>query len=159
MFQVYRKAYIYIHTHTLWSESEVTQSCLIFATSWTVAHQAPRSMGFSRHEYWSGLPFSSSGIFPTQELNPGLPRCGQRLYRLSHQGSPRVLLISNLIQRLCKELHTANSSFAFWNILEFFFWIFLLPGWFICRYRGSTVISPQAFIERQLCNQLKEASN
>ena len=29
----------------------------LFATSWTVAHQAPLSMGFSRQEYWSGLPF------------------------------------------------------------------------------------------------------
>ena len=31
----------------------------LFATPWIVAHQAPRSMGFSRHEYWSGLPFPS----------------------------------------------------------------------------------------------------
>ena len=35
-------------------------SCVrLFATPWTVAHQAPLSMGFSRQEYWSGLPFSS----------------------------------------------------------------------------------------------------
>ena len=32
---------------------------LLFATSWTVAHQAPRSVEFSKHEYWSGLPFPS----------------------------------------------------------------------------------------------------
>ena len=31
----------------------------LFATPWVVAHQAPQSMGFSRHEYWSGLPFAS----------------------------------------------------------------------------------------------------
>ena len=31
---------------------------LLFATLWTVAHQAPLSMGFSRQEYWSGLPFA-----------------------------------------------------------------------------------------------------
>ena len=31
----------------------------LFATPWTVAHQAPPSMGFSRQEYWSGLPFPS----------------------------------------------------------------------------------------------------
>ena len=31
----------------------------LFVTPWTVAHQAPWSMGFSRHEYWSGLPFPS----------------------------------------------------------------------------------------------------
>ena len=38
------------------SESEVAQSCLTFMTPWTAAHQAPLSMGFSRQEYWSGLP-------------------------------------------------------------------------------------------------------
>ena len=37
-----------------------------FATLWTVTHQAPLSMGFSRYEYWSGLPFPLQGIFPTQ---------------------------------------------------------------------------------------------
>ena len=58
----------------------------LFATPWTVAYQAPPSTGFSRQECWSGLPFPSSGIFPTQESNPGLPHCGQTLYRLSHQG-------------------------------------------------------------------------
>ena len=31
----------------------------LFATPWIVVHQAPQSMGFSRHEYWSGLPFPS----------------------------------------------------------------------------------------------------
>ena len=39
------------------SESEVAQSCLTLCNPWTVAHQAPPSMGFSRQEYWSGLPF------------------------------------------------------------------------------------------------------
>jgi len=41
------------------SESEVAQSCLTLWNLWTVAHQAPLSMGFSRQEYWSGLPFPS----------------------------------------------------------------------------------------------------
>ena len=37
-------------------------SCVqLFATPWTVAHQAPLSMGFPRQEYWSGLPFRSPG--------------------------------------------------------------------------------------------------
>ena len=57
-----------------------------FATPRTAAHQPPLSMGFSRQEYWSGLPFPSPGNFPTQGSNPGLPHCRQTLYRLSHQG-------------------------------------------------------------------------
>ena len=61
----------------------VTKSCPTLATPWTVACQAPLSMGFSRQEHWSGLPFSSLGIFLTQELNPGVLHCRQSLYQLS----------------------------------------------------------------------------
>ena len=46
----------------------VPQSCPTLATPWTIAHQAPLSMEFSRQEYWSGLPFSSSrGSFPPRD--------------------------------------------------------------------------------------------
>ena len=44
----------------------VTQLCLTLVAPWTVAHQAPLCMEVSRQEYWSGLPFPSPGIFPTQ---------------------------------------------------------------------------------------------
>ena len=53
------------------------------ATLWTVAGQAPLSMGFSRQEYWSGFHSLLQGIFPTQESNPGLLHCRQILYGLS----------------------------------------------------------------------------
>ena len=42
----------------------------LFATSWTVAYQAPQSMEFSRHEYWSGLPFPSPGDLPNPGIEP-----------------------------------------------------------------------------------------
>ena len=48
------------------SESEVAQSCLTPRTPWTAAYQAPPSMGFSRQEYWSGVPLHS----PTELLLP-----------------------------------------------------------------------------------------
>ena len=41
------------------------------ATPWTVARQAPPSMGFSRQEYWSGLPFPSPGDLPNPGIKPG----------------------------------------------------------------------------------------
>ena len=44
--------------------------------------QAPLSMGFSRQEYWSGLPFLPPRIFPTQESKLGFPLCTQILYQL-----------------------------------------------------------------------------
>ena len=49
-------------------------SCVqLFATLWTVAHQAPLSMGFSRQEYWSGLPFPSPRDLPKPGIEPGSP--------------------------------------------------------------------------------------
>ena len=49
-------------------------SCVrLFATPWTVAYQASLSMGFSRHEYWSGLPFPSPGDLPDPGIEPRSP--------------------------------------------------------------------------------------
>ena len=45
--------------HEVKSESEVAQSCLTLSDPWTAAYQAPSSMGFSRQEYWSGVPLPS----------------------------------------------------------------------------------------------------
>ena len=52
----------------------------LFLTLFTEPHQAPLSMGFSRQEYWSGLPYPPQGIFPTQGLNPHLLHCRWTLY-------------------------------------------------------------------------------
>ena len=51
----------------------VAQLCLTFTTQWTVAHQFPLSMEFSRQEYWSSSHFLFWGIFLTQGSNPGSP--------------------------------------------------------------------------------------
>ena len=45
----------------------------LFATPWTVAHKAPLSMGFSRQECWSGLPFLSPGDLPKPGIEPESP--------------------------------------------------------------------------------------
>ena len=58
----------------------VVKSYPTLATPWTVGHQAPLSMGFSRQECWSGLPFPSPWDLLTQESNPGLLHCRQILY-------------------------------------------------------------------------------
>ena len=55
----------------------------LFETPWTIALQSPLSMGFSRQEYWSGLPCSPPRDLP----DPGLPHCRRILYHLSHEGS------------------------------------------------------------------------
>ena len=60
----------------------------LFATPWTVAHQALPSMGIPRQEYWSGLPLSSQGSFATQGLNMHLLHWWRDSLPLSHLGSP-----------------------------------------------------------------------
>jgi len=56
-----------------------------FATPWTVAHQAPLSMEFSRQEYWSGLPFPPPGDFPDPGIKPVSPAWQADSLPLSHR--------------------------------------------------------------------------
>ena len=60
------------------------------ATPWTAARQAPLSMGFSRQEYWSGLPFPSPGDLLNLGVEPGSPALKADSLPLSPQGSPHV---------------------------------------------------------------------
>ena len=63
----------------------------LFVTPWTVAHQAPLSVGFSRQEYRKGLPFPSSGDLPDvgmEPIYPVSPASQVESLPLSHQGSP-----------------------------------------------------------------------
>ena len=48
-------------------------SCLTLAPPWTVARQTSLSIGFSRQECWSGLPFPSPGDLPNPGIEPGFP--------------------------------------------------------------------------------------
>ena len=59
------------------------QSCLTLCDP-TDRSQAPLSMGFSRQECWSGLPFPSPGDLPDPGIKSGLPHCRQALYSLNH---------------------------------------------------------------------------
>ena len=66
-------------------------SVQLFAAPWTVAHQAPLSMGFSRQEYWSGFPCPPSGDLPNTGIKPSsceIQNCRQSLQ--SHLGSPET---------------------------------------------------------------------
>ena len=71
----------------------LSHSVQLFATPWIVDHPASLSMGILQARICIGVGCHAllQGIFPTQGSNPGLPHCGQILYHLSHQGSPRIL--------------------------------------------------------------------
>ena len=61
----------------------VMPSCV---TPWTTAHQAPRSMGFSRQEDWSGLPFLSPGDLPDPGIKPMSPELAGELFTTTPPG-------------------------------------------------------------------------
>ena len=78
---------IHTHTHTLTHThthvSAAVQSVSrvqLFVTPWTVARQAPLSMGFSRQEYWSELPFPSSKNLPDPRIKPSSPPLAHGFY-------------------------------------------------------------------------------
>ena len=62
-----------IHCCYVISEVKSLGCVQLFATPWTVAFQAPPSLGFSRQEYWNGLPFPSPGDLPNPGIEPRSP--------------------------------------------------------------------------------------
>ena len=87
-----------------------------FATPWTVAHKAPLSMGFSRQEYWSGLPFPSPGDLPNAGVKPeSLCPLHWQVDSLpvSLQGRPQLSLgISQLFSKLMVHSYLQHTRFS-----------------------------------------------
>ena len=81
-----------------WSEVKSLSHVQLFATPWTVAHQAPRSMGFSRQEYWSGLPFPSPGDLTDPGIEPGSPAVQADTLLSDLPGKPQSM--SNKMRRM-----------------------------------------------------------
>ena len=90
--------WIRVYTHTQKSLSRVR----LFATPWIVAHQAPRSMGFSRHEYWSGLPFPSPSSSIVVCLNP--------LTASSGDDRPLLCTTQRLLETICVPLRSQRKA-------------------------------------------------
>ena len=63
----------------------------LFATPWTVAYQAPPSMGFSRQECWSRLPFPSPGDLPDPGIEPGSPTLQADALQSEPPGKPNYI--------------------------------------------------------------------
>ena len=88
MYTVFHRSHINI---CMWKYGSAVLSCFscvwLFATPWTVAHQASLSMGIPGKNSGVGCHALLQGIFATQRLNSGLPHCRRILYYLSHQES------------------------------------------------------------------------
>ena len=66
----------------------VAQLCRPFVTPWTVARQAPLSMGFSRQGYWRGLPFPPPGDLSNPGIEPVSPALAGRFFTTEPPGKP-----------------------------------------------------------------------
>ena len=77
---------------TVWVKS--LSRVRLFATPWTVARQASLSMGFSRQEYWSGLPLPSPGYLPNPRIEPGSPALQADALSSEPPGKPIELLFA-----------------------------------------------------------------
>ena len=71
---------------------------------WTVARQAPPSLGFSRQEYWSGLPFLPPGDLPDPGIEPGSPALQADSLPSEPPGKP-CMMIAKLIYRLFSAIY------------------------------------------------------
>ena len=81
----------------------------LFATPWTIPYQAPKSMGFSRQEYWSGLPFPSPGDLPDPGIELGSPALGAQ--SLSHWTKREVPVSVLYCVHLCMKCSLGISNF------------------------------------------------
>ena len=82
----------------------VTKPCLTLVTPWTVAKQALPSMGFSRQEYWNGLPFPSPGDPPDPGIKP-FPALATGLFTREPPGKPICeCAVLGLVTQLCPTL-------------------------------------------------------
>ena len=83
-----------------------------FATPWTVAHQAPLSVGFSRKEYWTGLPFPSPRDLPNPGIEPGSPVLQADSLPSELPEKPLESLIKDDLQEVegCKETKRDNEE-------------------------------------------------
>ena len=76
----------------------------LFVTPWTVTHQAPLSMGFSRQEYWNGLPCPLPRDLPDPGIKPWSPASQADSLQLSHQGSPHIQSVKVKVAQSCPTL-------------------------------------------------------
>ena len=91
---------------------------LLFVTLWTVACHTPLSMGFSRQEYLSGLPFPPPGDLPVPGIKPHLLHWLTDSLALSHLGSPIESHIAQSCPTLCNPMDCRPTGFSIHGILQ-----------------------------------------
>ena len=96
----------------------VARLCLTRCNPWTVAHEAPLSVGFSRQEYCSGLPFPSQRVFLTQGSNLCLLHWQADSLPLSHKGKPKDCIRYSLFLTVLFTYYSIHS-FKMYKLVAF----------------------------------------
>ena len=86
-------------------------SVQLFSTPWTVAHQAPLSMGFPRQEYWSGLPFPSPGDLPDPGIKLVFHVLAGGFFTTEPAGMP-INMYMYIYRNLCLHMKTSGLKIS-----------------------------------------------
>ena len=116
-------ARIYFHLYKLWKVLTVSRSVMSdsLQPQWTIAHQAPLSMDFSRQEYWSGLPFFSPRDLPDPGIEPRFPALQVDICVCVWRGAGlnfSLLLIFKLKDNCFTKFCCAGRFFTIWATRE-----------------------------------------
>ena len=135
----------------------------LFKTPWTVAYQAPLSMGFSRQEYWSGLSFPSTGDLPNPGIEPRSPALQTDGLPSEPPGKPTYLSHGKYHQFLCfyygsesfiilfaEFSCTQNLSVGFPRFICSLFFPSLLCPWILSSVYMSSIFIYMRIISRFL---------
>ena len=90
----------------------------LFVTPWTVGHQAPLSMGFSRQEYWSGWPFPSPGDLPNPGTEPWSPALQADALTSEPPGKPPGKNTGVNCDSLFQGIFLAQGKFCHWGLFK-----------------------------------------
>ena len=104
----------------------------LFATPWTVAHQAPLTMEFSSQEYWSGLPFPLPGNLPhpgTEPVSAVSPALAGWFFTTEPPGNLWVNLIKAPLFHQIEGFEKAESNVCF--SLPMYIWYLAVSAWYI----------------------------
>ena len=84
----------------------------LFVTLWAVAYKASPSMGFSRQEYWSGLPFPSPGDLPNPGIEPGSPTLETDVLASEPPGKPQKVLKQTQLKEIFRKRSLLKEVFT-----------------------------------------------
>ena len=96
-------------------------SIQLFETPWTIVHQAPLSMDFSRQEYWSGLPFPTPGGLPDPGIKPESPALAGGCFTTAPPGKPTELCVYTIYTYTYVYIHTHVYVHVYYKFSQFIY--------------------------------------